>query len=178
MENVSLNDVIAIQQVPWDYILYFIFVIQVLVLMLLFSGSLRDVLMIAVTVLCLIADKSYIFGFLDGGRDTLDAAIEYHTKDSAFTFAARIAMFALPLVITTQTKIPRAKPALIFLAIVSMVYAFSRWFFQVFPEAQTEDTERTASLAQHSILLGQMGVVFLTVGLFRLGKALRINVNE
>jgi len=176
MENVTLSEVLAPQQV-WDYGLYVIFVIQLIVLGLLFSGSLRDVLMIGFTVMCLIADKAYIFGFLDGGATTLEAAIAYHTIKSPFTFGVRIAMFALPLVITTQTKIPKAKPALVLLAIVSVIYTVLRWFVQVFPEAQ-KDTDRGVGdlLNEHNIMAAQVGITFVSYKLLNLGKQIPVQL--
>jgi hypothetical protein len=176
MENVTLSEVLAPQQV-WDYALYGIFAVQVVVLGLLFSASLRDVLMIAFTVLCLIADKAYIFGFLDGGANNLPAAIEYHTTESPFTFGVRIAMFALPLIITTQTKIPKAKPALILLSIISLVYAGLRWFIQVFPEAQGDTDRGVGSLLnEHHMLAANIGITFLSYKLLNLGKTLPVKL--
>jgi hypothetical protein len=174
MENITLSEALAPQQVPWDYILYIIFAMQVVVLALLFSGSLRDVLMIAVTVLCLIADKTYIFGFIEGGAQTMDAAIQYHTKESPLTFGVRIAMFALPLVITTQTKIPKAKPALVLLALTSVGYTCTRWFFQVFPEAQNDPSRTGTDFVQHTGLMVQAGISLVSLGFIRFGKVLPI----
>ena len=178
MENITLSEALSPQQVPWDYILYVILVMQVVTLGLLFSGSLRDVLMIGITVMCLIADKVYLFGFLDGGATTMPAAIEYHTKQSPFTFGVRIAMFALPLVITTQTKIPKAKPALVLLAIVSLAYAGLRWFFQVFPEAQDDPSRTGVDFVQHTGLVTQASVSFLSLALIRFGKRLAVKVDQ
>jgi len=137
MNNVSLADVLAPQQ-SWDYFLYVIIIIEFILMALLFSGSLRDVILIAVAMICAVADKAYLFGFLEGGATTLNAAINYHTKESFLTYAARVAMFATPTLIITQTKISRAKPIAVLLAILSLVYMFARWFFQQFPEGKSD----------------------------------------
>lgn len=117
----------------WDITLYVILVFQLILLALLFNGSLRDVILMAVALLAGVADKLYLFGFIDPdapNNPTLDAAVRFHALDSFMTWVSRIAMFAAPLIITTQTKIKRARPVAIFLALLTLIYAFGRWGLQ------------------------------------------------
>jgi len=134
MENVKFTEVLAPVegQVAWDYFLYVLLFFQLILLVLLFSGSLRDVIFIAVTVMCAVADKTYLFGFIDPGSTatTLPAAVRFHTLESFYTYGARIIMFALPLLITTQTKISKAKPVCIIVALMSFIYVIARWVVQ------------------------------------------------
>lgn len=128
MDNVQFSEVIAIQT-PWDYMLYFVMFFQVIVLALLFNGSLRDVIMLAIVVVCAIADKAYLFGYLTEGAQTIQQAVDRHPN--AFgTFLIRTAIAVFPLLITTQTKIKKARPIVGFLGIVSLIYVIVRGFIE------------------------------------------------
>lgn len=134
MENINIREVLlpVEGQVMWDVYLYVILFFQFILLVILFTGSLRDVIFIAIAFMAAIADKMYLFGFIDPGStaSTLPAAVRYHTLESFYTYGARIAIFALPLLITTQTKTKRAAPVAGFIALLGFVYLFGRWAFQ------------------------------------------------
>lgn len=140
MENINFADVIlpVEGQEMWDIYLYVIFFFQVIMLFVLFTGSLRDVIFTGIIIMCTVADKTYLFGFVEGGFETIPAAVDWHTTESFLTFVIRVVMFFLPTIIITQTKIKRARPLAILLAIMSLLYASGRWFFQQFPEGQEE----------------------------------------
>ncbi len=169
MKNISLSEVLRPQDGVWDFVLYIIIAMQVILLALLFLGSLRDVLLMAASVLAAIADKIYLFGFVEGGATTIEQAVAFHTKESFLTYAARVIMFAFPLVITTQTKIRRAKPLCAILGIIGLVYMFARWFFQQYPEGEG-DFRRPAMIAQEGMYLVQAGTMYLVL----LDAALRV----
>src|SRR5574341_749991 len=117
----------------WDYFLYGILLMQFILLILLFNGSLRDVIMVGAIFLAAIADKLYLFGFTidpDAPGGSMGSAVNYHIYRSFFTYAIRVMMFAFPMLITTQTKISKAKPMAILLTIASIVYFAGRWTFQ------------------------------------------------
>lgn len=167
MKNISLSEVLRPQDGLWDYALYVIIFLQVILLAVLFLGSLRDVLFMAAAVISAISDKIYLFGFLDGGATNIDQAVEFHTKDSLFTYVARVMMFAFPLVITTQTKIRRAKPLCVILGVGGLVYMFGRWFVQQRPEG-IKDFRQPGTFIEDGIYLihaGTMYLVLLDVGL-------------
>ncbi len=138
MENISLSEVIRPQDGFWDFILYVIIFLKLVLLAFLFNGSLRDVILIASSMLAAVADKIYLFGFVDGGCTTINCAVEFHTKESFFTYVARVMIFAFPLIITTQTKIKRAKPLCVLIGIGGLVYTFGRWFVQQYPEGKSD----------------------------------------
>lgn len=120
----------------WDLWLYGILVLQFILLVLLFQGSLRDVMMIAAAMIAAFMDKLYIFGFVDPSTywvegSPIAVAVSYHTLQSFFTWGARVLMFAAPLLIITQTKISKAKPVAVLTALVTLVYVFGRWGFQI-----------------------------------------------
>lgn len=166
--DISISDVFAIQQ-WWDYVVYGIIFLQLILLVLLFSGSLRDVLLMAVTLMAAFADKGYLFGYVEGGKETLSEVIRYHTTESFMTYAARVAMFALPMIIITQTKIKRARPMAVLVTIVCMVYAFGRWYDQQY-EAGQGDLKRRGEIYEHGLYLAQASSVFVIAGEFALRK--------
>lgn len=129
MEGLTFQDAFAIQQ-SWDYVVYFILFLQLILMALLFTGSLRDTIFIAITMLCAFADKSYLFGYIEGGAQAVTSAVHYHTTVSFWTYAIRVTMFFLPMVIVTQTKVKLAKPISIVLTLTSLIYIFARWFTQ------------------------------------------------
>ena len=121
LNNIEFSEVIAIHNGAWDLALYFMLLLEVVVLVLLFNGSLRDVIMMAIVMLSTVADKVYLFGYLLAGALTVDQAVVAHQNEFP-TLVARVAMFTLPFVITTQTKIKGAKPFVILLAISTSIY--------------------------------------------------------
>lgn len=141
----SVGDVFAIQQ-PWDYALYVLMFVQLITLMLVFNSSLRDVLFIAIPIICAFADKAYLFGYVEGGYKDVGSAIDYHTKESFATYVARVAMFAFPLMLTTQTKVKRAAPATAFLAVITGIYVGARWGLQQLPAEQESSVLSPANM--------------------------------
>jgi hypothetical protein len=162
MKNISLSEVLRPQDGVWDYVLYIIIFLQIILLALLFLGSLRDVMLMAASVLAAIADKIYLFGFMDGGATNIDQAVAFHTKESFFTYAARVIIFAFPFVVTTQTKIRRAKPLCVILGITGLVYMFARWFFQQYPEGEG-DFRRPGMIVQEGMYFVQAGTMYLVL---------------
>jgi hypothetical protein len=155
MDSISLADVFAIQS-SWDYFLYVIMFFQFILLLILFvTENLRDTIMIAVVVTCAFADKAYIFGYLEGGASTVEAAVNYHSKLSFGAFALRVAMFGIPVILITQTKVKRAKPLCILLGIMGVLYLGARWFFEQ-REGGWADTTPENSLNE----LDQMALAF------------------
>lgn len=130
MENIQFIDVISPQS-PWDFFLYVIMFFQFILLFILFATeSLRDTLMIAAVVIAAVMDKAYLFGYIECGATNLTAAVDSHSKYAFGTMAARMVMFAFPLILVTQTKVKAARPLAIILAILSMIYVGARWAFQ------------------------------------------------
>ncbi len=150
MEFSTLSEVIptAAGQETWDYFMLVVLGFHVLLLALLFSGSLRDVMFVAVSVLAAFADKLYLFGFLELTDPTAAAAVNYHTTQSFYTYIARCAMFIMPIIISTQTKIKRARGVAILTFILSLVYMIARWFIQQYPQDAfvPPDAEQVAQL--------------------------------
>ncbi len=127
MDNIALRDVFGIQAV-WDYYLYVIMFFQLILLFILFATeSLRDTMLIAAVVICAFMDKAYLFGYLECGQSTLAGAVRAHSRYAFATMAIRIAMFTLPMVLVTQTKVKAARPLAILLTLLSAVYVGGRW---------------------------------------------------
>lgn len=149
MGNVSLMDVIKpyeTQQV-WDIYLYIILLFQLLLLVLLFNGSLSNVIMIAIAILCAVMDKLYIWGFYDpglvnavphcsdiaDGAAALKCAVNFHTTTSFMTFLIRLLMFVMPVFVTTLAKVPKKNKAPVIsllLAGMTIIYVGGRLFAQ------------------------------------------------
>ena len=168
MNQDILIEILKPKDPPWDYFLYVVIVLQVILLGIIFAGTLRDVIFIGITVMCAVADKAYLFGFIEGGYKVtlanLDRAVEFHTTESFMTYAARVAMFALPLIIITQTKIPRAKPAAVFTAVTTAVYVFTRWFFEQYPEGWKDFRQPGTYIYVQGVFVGQAAIMYLMLG--------------
>jgi hypothetical protein len=121
----------------WDMYLYVIFFFQIILFALLFSSTLRDTIAVGVTIMSAIADKTYIFGYLE--FDDKAYAIWYHTQEAFLTWVVRVAMFAIPLILVTQIKSKTKAEAKLktpakflsaVLFVISLVYTGGRWAFQ------------------------------------------------
>jgi hypothetical protein len=133
MDSITLQDIFSIQS-NWDYFLYVVMFFQFVLFIILFnSDNLRDTLMIAACLIFAFMDKAYLFGYLEGGKDTLEEAVRFHSRLSLVTFVIRIAMFCLPLVLITQTKIKSARIVAGITFLVSILYMGSRWWFEQRP---------------------------------------------
>ncbi|MFP4323229.1 MAG: hypothetical protein ACLFTK_12315 [Anaerolineales bacterium] len=159
--DINLGDVLptAPGQEIWDYFALVVLAFQLLLLGLLFTGTLRDVIFVAVSVTAAFADKLYIFGFLEEGNTTINAVVNYHTTESFLTYGARCVMFIMPLIISTQTKIKSARATAIITAILAITYMIARWFVQQYPASDLAQADVRAGVAQF-VLMSQ----FLIVG--------------
>lgn len=130
--EISITDALlpVEQYYIWDIILYGLMFFQLILLAVVFSGPLRDVIFVAVMIIAAFADKAYIFGFIEGGASTFDAAIVYHAELAFMTFIARVSMFVFATVLITQTKIKIARPLAVICALYALIYTFARWFTQ------------------------------------------------
>lgn len=142
MNNLSFEEALLPREeyYGWDIFLYVIIAFQLILLFLLFSSTLRDVILVGVTVICAFADKAYLFGFIDGR-----ASAAYHAEDAFLTYVIRVAMFTLPMVIVTQTKVSKAKPVAVIIAVMAFFYSFGRWYFQQRVAGERDDDLRQRS---------------------------------
>jgi len=131
MEGLTLQDALLPRdgQMVWDVTLYVIMFFQIILLIILFDGSLRDVLLVAVSFISAMADKAYVFGFLEY-PDSAALAIPYHTEQAILTYVARVAMFSAPLLLAAMTKEKKARPLAILIFLTTAIYTFARWFIQ------------------------------------------------
>jgi len=153
--NLTISDALLPREeyFAWDIFLYVIIFLQVIALVLLFSSTLKDTIMIAIVMICGFADKAYIFGFIDGRE-----SVQYHAKNAFGTYVIRITMFALPFVLVTQTKVGRAKPICAILGVLSLIYMFARWFFQ---QRNTPEVINTGMAMEYGTMVAHMGWIWL-----------------
>lgn len=172
MEGLNLQDALLPYDpyYAWDIFLYVILALQLITLAFVFTGPLRDVLVMAIVLICGVADKTYIFGFLEGNMSTFASAAQFHAERAFLTYVTRVAMFALPMILVTQTKIQRAKPIAVVLAVLSLVYTFGRWFFQQRTAAQQEQNLLSP---ENQWLVAHVGILALMWLQVRIGNKIR-----
>jgi hypothetical protein len=150
----------------WDIYLYVIFFFQLIVFLLLFSSTLRDTIAVGITIMCIIADKTYLFGFLklsDCAINCTEPAIAYHVQHAFLTWVARVIMLALPLILVTQTKNKKAQMLSVLVFVLSLVYAIGRWNFQ--QRAGYKIPSRRAEISpMEAYQIAQSSMIFLLAG--------------
>lgn len=120
----------------WDIALYWIFFINIVVLFVLPSGSSLQTTITIVTLLMVVIDKVYAFGYMfDAGRY---GPIRCHEAIFFGTYIIRIMMLVAPLTVAGSTNSDRARAVAILAGISGGVYAFARWY------AEQRDVSSTA----------------------------------
>lgn len=122
----------------WDYAIYGLFVLGLIALFALGEkGSQRDTIMISLAVFICVLDKAYAWGYIvdpsgvfpqgPGGEYTRDQRITAHITHFG-TYAMRVLLFALPVVVAAQTKSKSGRVFAGLLFIAGAVYSFGRWY--------------------------------------------------
>lgn len=130
MENFNeMLDLLGLtDQIQWDLALYWIFFINVILLMVQPEGSAFATLLCIVVLVSAVIDKTLAFGYmLDPGAYTPQ---KYHEEVFIGTYLIRVAMFVGPLTIAGSTKNSKVRGLAILAGISGGAYMFARWFFQ------------------------------------------------
>ncbi len=130
MEN--FNEMVKLlgltDQIQWDFALYWLFFINVILLMVQPEGSAFATMLGIAVLVSAVIDKTFAFGYmLDPGAYTPQ---KYHEEVFIGTYLVRVAMFVGPLTVAGSTKDPKVRGLAIIAGISGGVYMFARWFFQ------------------------------------------------
>jgi len=113
-------------QIGWDITLYFLFFINIVVLLLLPDGQTLGTMLSITVLICIFIDKTYAFGHL---LKPTDMSPEYcHGKIFIGTYLIRVVIFIAPLTIAGSTDKGKVRAGAIVAGISGAVYSFMRWF--------------------------------------------------
>lgn len=112
----------------WDISLYWIMLINLVLLFVLPDGAPAMHTMIAIgAIMSAVIDKTYAFGYmLDSGSYSPE---ECHGQIFIGTYLIRALMFAGPLMVAGSTESGKARFLGILAGISGAVYMFARWYF-------------------------------------------------
>jgi len=111
----------------WDLALYWIFLINIVMLFTLPDGSTLGTSIAIIVIIGAVIDKVYGFGFmLDPGRYTPE---RYHAEIFIGTYLMRAVMFVGPLSVAGSTDNPKTRAVGILAGLSGGVYSFARWYF-------------------------------------------------
>jgi hypothetical protein len=113
-------------EIWWDLALYWIFLLNVGLLLMSGSSALSTLLIVTV-IISTVIDKTHAFGYMI--KSSYDP-IQFHEEIFIGTYLIRVAMFAAPLSIAGMTKNPKARGLGILAGISGGVYAFWRWYVE------------------------------------------------
>lgn len=122
----------------WDYIVYGLFILGLVTLFALGEkGSQRDTIMVSVAIFICVLDKAYAWGYImdpqgvfpqgPGGEFTRQQRIDAHISHFG-TYAMRVLLFSLPIVVAAQTKAKAGRALAGLMAIAGAIYSFGRWY--------------------------------------------------
>lgn len=113
-------------KIYWDLLLYWIFLLNVIILFVLPDGSSFQTTITIITIMAVVIDKVYAFGYmLDAGRYTPQRC---HEAIFFGTYIIRIIMLVAPLTVAGSTSNGKVRGIGILAAISGGIYAFTRWF--------------------------------------------------
>jgi hypothetical protein len=147
MGGISIQEVLLPQdgQLLWDLAVYGLLFLSLIAVFMLSAGSMADTLMISGVVMICVLDKTYAWGYIDKPSTVYEGmptdctlfptACERYLRVQSHlthlgTYMMRVLMFALPLVITGQTRVGKARVIAGIIAVYAGVYSAARWFFQ------------------------------------------------
>jgi hypothetical protein len=111
----------------WDLSLYWIFLLNVALLVAQPEGSAFGTALSIVVIISVLMDKTYAFGYvMDPGKYTPE---DYHAKIFIGTYMLRAAMFTAPLIMAGSTESGGVRALGILAGVSGAVYMFARWYF-------------------------------------------------
>jgi len=115
-------------QLHWDLTLYWLFLINIVVLLILPDGSTLGTMLSIMVLLAVVIDKVYAFGYMiDPGPYTPENC---HAKIFIGTYLIRAIIFVAPLTIAGSTDEPKVRAAGIVAGISGAIYMFLRWYLE------------------------------------------------
>ena len=154
-------------ELHWDLALYWIFLINVVMLFTLPDGSTLGTFIAIVVIIGSVIDKVFGFGFmLDPGRYTPE---HYHAKIFIGTYLMRAVMFVGPLSVAGSTDSPKARFVGIIAGLSGGVYSFARWYFD-----QRDVSTTDIGVYLHWDMLAQSAGMTLLLARLALGRRVRL----
>ncbi len=146
-------------EIHWDIALYWLFFINVVLLMIQPSGSSTVTILGVIVLMSIMIDKVKAFGYMmDTGPYTPD---QCHEQIFIGTYLIRVAMFAVPLSIAGMTKSPKSRGLAVVAGVSGGAYMFVRWYME---QRDVELTDLTCAPTAMIILHSAMqftGIVFV-----------------
>ncbi len=116
------------QQLIWDIALYWLFLINVV--MLLMEGSAFGTNIAIGVLLAVFIDKTFAFGYMfNPDNGIYDDPETCHAKVFVGTYLIRVIMFAGPFAVAGSTREGKARGIGILAGLSAIVYMFARWYF-------------------------------------------------
>jgi hypothetical protein len=150
----------------FDYILYGLFFMGMLTLTFMGKGSTQmDTIFVTLAVFMILLDKLYIAGFIfEPAAAQVDAEITSEQRvavhiDHFFTYAMRVMIFVLPLVVAGNTKNNRTRVIAGLFAMFAFAYSFGRWYFEI--RANAEDELGMTSPIDGAVAAGGLALVVI-----------------
>lgn len=113
-------------QLHWDLTLYWLFLINIVVLLILPDGSTMGTMLSIIVLISIVIDKVYAFGYMvDPGPYSPETC---HAKIFIGTYLIRAIIFVAPLTIAGSTDEPKVRTAGVIAGISGAVYMFLRWY--------------------------------------------------
>jgi hypothetical protein len=118
------------RQLLFDLILYWMFLINVVVLVI--DGTAFGTNISIVVLLCIFIDKTFAFGYMFNPENGLydNDPETCHAKVFVGTYLIRVIMFAGPFAIAGSTTEGKVRGASILAGISAVIYMAARWFFE------------------------------------------------
>lgn len=134
-------------EIHWDIALYWLFFINIVLLMMQPSGSSMVTILGVIVLMSVMIDKVKAFGYMmDTGPYSPDKC---HEQIFIGTYLIRVAMFAIPLSIAGMTKSPKSRGVGILAGISGGAYMFVRWYME---QRDVESTDLTCAPTAFIIL--------------------------
>ena len=149
LESLWLTD-----QPLWDFALYGLFLLNIILLIVVPSESSFGTMLGIVILISIVIDKTYAFGYLMKSPYPKDC----HAKIFIGTYLIRAIMFVAPLTIAGSTESGKARGMGILAGLAGGAYMFGRWFMEQRDVVSTtitcQNPEAVAASAQALLLLG------------------------
>lgn len=116
------------EELHWDLALYWLFLINVVLLALLPVGSWLQTMLGIITIVFIVIDKTHAFGYIfDSGHY---GPIRCHETVFFGTYIARVMLFVIPLSVAGLTRKGSVRAVGIIAGITGAVYTFARWYIE------------------------------------------------
>jgi len=148
-------------ELHWDLALYWLFLINVVLLILLPTGSGFQTMLGIITILFIVIDKVHAFGYMfDSGRY---GAIQCHETVFFGTYIIRVLLFVIPLSVAGLTRKGSVRAVGIIAGITGAVYTFARWYIE---QRDVSTTALTCAFLNFDMVAQNAGLALVLARVF------------